>query len=109
MKPYTDSYYRERYKTSLPSAERIVPLVVELLAPRSVIDLGCGDGALTEKLIAAGCNVVAIDSSPEQVWAALERGIDARILDSTVLGFEGEFDAIFQTQFYTGSQMSTVC
>lgn len=45
MKPYTDSYYRERYKTSLPSAERIVPLVVELLAPRSVIDLGCGDGS----------------------------------------------------------------
>ena len=72
--------------------------VIDLLNPKRgerVLDLGCGDGALTEKLIAAGCDVVAIDSSPEQVWAALERGIDARILDATDLGFEGEFDAIF--------------
>ena len=31
----------------------------------------------------------------DRVWAALERGIDARILDATELGFESEFDAIF--------------
>ena len=72
--------------------------VVDLLDPKRgerVLDLGCGDGALTEKLVAAGCRVVAIDSSPEQVWAALERGLDARILDATALGFDGEFDAVF--------------
>ena len=35
--------------------------VVELLAPRlgeQILDLGCGDGALTEKLVATGCRVV---------------------------------------------------
>ena len=72
--------------------------VVDLLAPRRgerVLDLGCGDGALTEKLVAAGCRVVAVDSSPEQVWAALGRGLDARIVDATALGFDGEFDAVF--------------
>ena len=72
--------------------------VIDLLNPKPgerVLDLGCGDGALTERLLAAGCQVVAVDSSPEQVWASLERGIDARILDARALGFEDEFDAIF--------------
>lgn len=72
--------------------------VVELLAPRAgerVLDIGCGDGALTEKLVAAGCRVVAIDASPGQVQAARGRGLDARVADITTLGFDAEFDAVF--------------
>lgn len=72
--------------------------VVDLLAPRPderILDIGCGDGALTERIAAAGCEVVAIDTSPEQVWAALERGLDARIIDATHLEFDGVFDAVF--------------
>jgi trans-aconitate methyltransferase len=72
--------------------------VVDLLDPKpgeQVLDLGCGDGALTERLITAGCQVVAIDTSPEQIWAALERGLDARIVDATRLQFDCVFDAVF--------------
>ena len=72
--------------------------VVDLLAPRPgerILDLGCGDGALTERLRNAGCLVVAVDTSPEQVWAALERGLDARIIDARELPFDEEFDAVF--------------
>ena len=72
--------------------------VVDLLEPLAgerVLDLGCGDGSLTERLRRAGCLVVAVDSSPEQVWAALERGLDARITDFRELTFDGEFDAVF--------------
>ncbi len=72
--------------------------VVELLAPRPgerVLDVGCGDGALTEKLVEAGCRVVAIDASPGQVQAARERGLDARVADITALDFDAEFDAVF--------------
>ena len=72
--------------------------VVELLAPRPgerILDVGCGDGALTEKLLAAGCRVVAVDASPEQVRAARARGLDARVADAAALGFHGEFDAAF--------------
>jgi trans-aconitate methyltransferase len=72
--------------------------VVELLAPKPgerILDLGCGDGALTEKLAALGCAVVGVDASPEQVAAAQARGLDARVMDGQGLAFEAEFDAVF--------------
>src|SRR5258705_6306447 len=72
--------------------------VVELLGPRSgerILDLGCGDGALTEKLVAAGCVVVAVDASAEQVAGARSRGLDARVARGEALPFAGEFDAVF--------------
>jgi SAM-dependent methyltransferase len=72
--------------------------VVALLDPRPgerILDLGCGDGVLTEKLAALGCEVVGADASPAQVEAARARGLDARVLDGEALPFEAEFDAVF--------------
>lgn len=72
--------------------------VLELLAPmpgERVLDLGCGDGVLTEKIIEAGCIVVAVDASPEQVAAARERGLDARVEKAESLSCSDEFDAVF--------------
>jgi SAM-dependent methyltransferase len=72
--------------------------VFRLLAPRPgerVLDLGCGDGALTEKLVAAGCRVIAIDSSAAQIGAARARGLDARRGHAETLPFQSEFDAVF--------------
>src|SRR5215469_7788601 len=56
--------------------------VVELLAPRAgerILDLGCGDGALTQKLAELGCDVVGVDSSAPQIEAARRLGLDARV------------------------------
>jgi trans-aconitate methyltransferase len=72
--------------------------VLELLAPsvgERILDLGCGDGVLTEKIIAAGAVVVAIDAAPDMVAAARARGIDARIMRGQDLTFDNEFDAVF--------------
>lgn len=72
--------------------------VVELLAPKPgerILDLGCGDGALTAKLAGLGCEVVGVDASPEMVAAARARGLDARVVAGEELAFEAEFDAVF--------------
>src|SRR5262245_27114909 len=72
--------------------------VLEKLAPAAgerILDLGCGDGSLTARLIERGARVVGIDASPEMVAAARARGIDAHLMDATALTFEGEFDAVF--------------
>lgn len=71
---------------------------VDWLAPQPgerILDLGCGDGALTEKLIALGCQVVAVDQSAAMVEAARQRGIEAQVADARRLPFEREFDAVF--------------
>jgi SAM-dependent methyltransferase len=41
---YTKSFYEEIRNGSRRSAEEIVPLILQLLAVRSVVDVGCGDG-----------------------------------------------------------------
>lgn len=72
--------------------------VVELLHPQPgerILDLGCGDGALTRKLADMGCDVVGVDSSPQQIEAACKSGLDARVKDCQALDFGHEFDAVF--------------
>ena len=72
--------------------------VLDLLQPRPgerILDLGCGDGVLTKKLVALGAKAIGIDSSPDMVAAARLRGIDARMMDARSLTFENEFDAVF--------------
>ena len=71
--------------------------LIELLAPRAnedILDLGCGDGALTVKLASCGCRVVAVDNSTDQVKAAVARGLDARVGDGEALHFTGAFDGV---------------
>ena len=87
----------ERYRQQAAFvAEGGLP-VLELLNPRPgerILDLGCGEGALTEKLMALGCQVIGVDSSPEQVAAARARGIVARVMEGQHLLFKAEFDAV---------------
>jgi len=69
--------------------------LLQLRRGERVLDLGCGDGALTEKLVALGAQVVGIDSSAAMIAAARRRGLDARMMDARSLDFENEFDAVF--------------
>jgi SAM-dependent methyltransferase len=77
---------------------------LSLLDPRPgefVLDVGCGDGTLTRKIVDAGATVIGLDASPEMVEAARTNGIDAFVADAQALDLEGQatrfgqFDAAF--------------
>jgi len=72
--------------------------ILNWLAPQPrerILDLGCGDGALSQKIVEAGADLVGADTSADLLRAARERGIDARHIDGEALPFEREFDAVF--------------
>jgi trans-aconitate methyltransferase len=64
-------------------------------AGEDILDLGCGDGAITADLAAAGVNVIGVDASKELLEAATARGLDARFMDGEALEFDSDFDAVF--------------
>ncbi len=61
-----------------------------------VLDLGCGDGQLTQRLAATGAHVLGVDASGNMVAAARERGIEAEQANAELLPFhDATFDAVF--------------
>ncbi len=98
MKNTEQHWDPERYARNARFVAELGSGVVELLAPapgERILDLGCGDGALTEKLVAIGCSVVGVDGSAEQIATAKALGLDAHVMDGQALTFENEFDAVF--------------
>ena len=86
-----------RYAASARFVADLGAPLIALLGPKPgerILDLGCGDGALTEKIAATGATVVGVDASPEMVAAACARGLDARVMDGQSLEFDHEFDAV---------------
>jgi SAM-dependent methyltransferase len=72
---------------------------LEWLAPQAgenILDLGCGDSQLTERIAAAGATVTGIDASAKMVAAARARGIAAEEGSAESLPYaDRSFDAVF--------------
>jgi trans-aconitate methyltransferase len=97
LKP-AQEWNADRYQHNAHFVPALGQPVLDLLKPQPgerILDLGCGDGALTEKIVAAGAVVVGIDASPDMIAAAKRRGLEARIVNGLTLDFDREFDAVF--------------
>ena len=94
----TQTWNADRYAKHAHFVPALGQAVLDLLQAQPgerILDLGCGDGVLSEKIAALGATVVGVDSSADMVAAAQRRGIDARVTNGYALTFNHEFDAVF--------------
>lgn len=94
----TQSWNPDTYAAHARFVADLAMPVVELLNPQpheSILDLGCGDGALTEKLAKLCREVIGIDSSPEQIAAAQSRGLNVLVSDGQHFDLGRTFDGVF--------------
>lgn len=92
------------YATNAAFVPALGAAALELLAPQPgelILDLGCGDGVLTRRIMDSGARVIGLDASEAMVEAARSRGVDAFVADAQALDLEGQaarfgqFDAAF--------------
>ena len=102
------TYVQEQYSTeaglaarkavytdvSGPDPRDIAFDAVVMVAPRTVLEVGCGEGELAERMYRElDAEVVATDQSERMVELTRARGVDARVADVRELPFEsGSFD-----------------
>jgi SAM-dependent methyltransferase len=68
---YSKLYYETVYQQVRDSAREVVPLVVELVSPRRVVDVGCGTGTWLATFAAGGATEIL--------------GLDGEYVDRTLL------------------------
>jgi trans-aconitate methyltransferase len=88
------------YRARAAFVPRLGADLLDLLAIRPgerILDLGCGTGELTSRIVAAGADVLGLDASPRMIEAARERfpGATFVVGDGQDLAFHQEFDAVF--------------
>jgi trans-aconitate methyltransferase len=72
--------------------------VLDLLAPvkgEKILDLGCGDGILTKKILASGANVTGLEPDAELSAQAERAGLQIVRMDAHDMTFSKQFDAVF--------------
>lgn len=93
-----DQWSPSQYAANARFVSELGEPVVDWLDPspgEAILDLGCGDGALTKRLEECGAHVIGVDASSSMVAAACEAGLNARVADGEDLHFEAAFDGVF--------------
>ena len=94
----TQTWNTSAYAASGRFVADLATSVVALLAPKPgehILDVGCGDGALTEQLAATGAILTGVDASPTMVAAARARGLKIDLGSAESMPYHEQFDAVF--------------
>ncbi|MCY4006247.1 MAG: methyltransferase domain-containing protein [Rhodobacteraceae bacterium] len=84
-----------RHASFVPQLSTQLMRDLEPVAGERILDLGCGDGQLSQLLVQQGCSIVGVDNSPSFIRSAQASGLDARLVDAQEIEFECAFDAVF--------------
>jgi SAM-dependent methyltransferase len=86
MNVYSASYFADLDRLQHESSEHIAQWIVDALLPRTIIDVGCGSGALMAALAARGVQAVGVDISPAALHMVRKRGLSVVPFDLTTRG-----------------------
>src|SRR5262245_49565755 len=98
--PATPPWNADLYDKSHSFVWKFGAALLQLLEPKPgerILDLGCGTGALTAQIAAAGAEVVGIDSSSEMIDQARRSfpQLQSSLADSRTFALDEKFDAVF--------------
>ncbi len=88
----------DSYATNARFVSELGSGILKKLSPckgEEILDLGCGDGYLSKKIISFGSKVIAIDSSSDFVEAAKKNGVDAYHINGHNIPYNKQFDGVF--------------
>jgi SAM-dependent methyltransferase len=79
-----------------PDPRELAFAAVAEARPRRILEVGCGEGELAERMLTElDAEVVAVDQSERMVELTRSRGVDAGVADVQELPFaDGEFDCV---------------
>ncbi|MEK6793384.1 MAG: class I SAM-dependent methyltransferase [Spirochaetota bacterium] len=95
----TRDLYREDNYRRMPEVYAFIRAEIAAAKPRTILDIGCGDGSLFDGL--SGLRLFGVDVSREQIAIARKRGMDARYcnVDEKSLPFKtGSFDMVIASE-----------
>jgi ubiquinone/menaquinone biosynthesis C-methylase UbiE len=95
----TQTWDAQAYSRNGAFVHQLAGGVLELLAARAgerILDLGCGDGQLTQRIVATGASVTGVDASASMVRAARSSGLTVDQASAEALPYaDASFDAVF--------------
>lgn len=93
--PWTTAVREGRIESRVLATDRALIDTIVRYAPRTIVDLGCGEGWLTRALVGRGFEVTGVDVVPELIQAARQSS-------------DGDFRVLSYEAFAAGSLAMTV-